>query len=106
MGNPVVHFEIAGPDGPVLRQFYSDLFGWDVQVQGPEMGNYGVVMWTEGGIGGGIMETTEDMPVRNYVTFYIQVDDHRWRLPRRWVRSLCSWIRPTTPSASTPCPHQ
>ena len=75
MGNPVVHFEIAGPDGPVLRQFYSDLFGWDVQVQGPEMGNYGVVMWTEGGIGGGIMETTEDMPVRNYVTFYIQVDD-------------------------------
>ena len=75
MGNPVVHFEIAGPDGTVLRQFYSDLFGWDVQVQGPEMGNYGVVMWTEGGIGGGIMETTEDMPARNYVTFYIQVDD-------------------------------
>ena len=75
MGNPVVHFEIAGSDGPALRQFYSDLFGWDVQVQGPEMGNYGVVMWTEGGIGGGIMETTEDMPVRNYVTFYIQVDD-------------------------------
>ena len=28
MGNPVVHFEIGGPDGPVLRQFYSDLFGW------------------------------------------------------------------------------
>ena len=75
MGNPVIHFEIAGPDGPVLQQFYSDLFGWDVQVQGPELGNYGVVMWTEGGIGGGIIETTEDMPVRNYVTFYIQVDD-------------------------------
>ena len=59
MGNPVIHFEIAGPDGPVLQQFYSDLFGWDVQVQGPELGNYGVVMWTEGGIGGGIIETTE-----------------------------------------------
>ncbi len=22
MGNPVVHFEVAGPDGPALRQFY------------------------------------------------------------------------------------
>lgn len=75
MGNPVVHFEIAGPDGPSLVQFYRDLFGWDVQVQGPEMGNYGVVMWTEDGIGGGIMGTTEDMPVPNYVTFYIQVED-------------------------------
>ncbi len=75
MGNPVVHFEIAGPDGPALQQYYRDLFGWDVQEQGPEMGNYGVVMWMEGGIGGGIMETTEDMPVSNYVTFYIQVDD-------------------------------
>ena len=75
MGNPVVHFEIAGPDGPALQQYYRDLFGWDVQVQGPEMGNYGVVMWMEGGIGGGIMATTDEMPVRNYVTFYIQVDD-------------------------------
>ena len=84
MGNPVVHFEIGGPDGPALRQFYTDLFGWDVQVQGPEMGNYGVVMWTEGGIGGGIMETTEemDMPVRNYVTFYIEVDDLQAALDR------------------------
>ena len=75
MGNPVVHFEIAGPDGPALQQYYRDLFGWDVQAQGPEMGNYGVVMWMEGGIGGGIMESTDDMPVSNYVTFYIQVDD-------------------------------
>ena len=75
MGNPVVHFEIAGPDGPALQQYYRDLFGWYVQAQGPEMGNYGVVMWMEGGIGGGIMESTDDMPVSNYVTFYIQVDD-------------------------------
>ena len=75
MGNPVVHFEISGPDGPALQQYYRDLFGWDVQGQGPEMGNYGVVMWMEGGIGGGIMESTDDMPVSNYVSFYIQVDD-------------------------------
>ena len=75
MGNPVVHFEIAGPDGPALRQFYSDLFGWNIEVQGEEMGNYGIVPANEGGIGGGLLPTTEDMPARSYVTFYVQVDD-------------------------------
>ena len=91
MGNPVVHFEIAGPDGPALQQYYRDLFGWDVQAQGPEMGNYGVVMWMEGGIGGGIMESTDDMPVSNYVTFYIQVDDLQAALDKagRSGRSHC-----------------
>ena len=75
MGNPVVHFEIAGPDGPALRQFYSDLFGWNIEVQGEEMGNYGIVPANEGGIGGGLLPTTEDIPARSYVTFYVQVDD-------------------------------
>ncbi len=75
MGNPVVHFEIAGPDGPALQQFYRDLFGWYIEDQGPEMGNYGVVQANEYGIGGGVFPTTEDMPIRNYVTVYVQVDD-------------------------------
>ena len=75
MGNPVVHFEIAGPDGPALNQFYSDLFGWKIDVQGEEMGNYGIVPANEGGIGGGLLPTTEDIPVRSYVTFYVQVDE-------------------------------
>ena len=74
MGNPVVHFEIVGPDGPALQQYYRDLFGWNVEAQGEEMGFYGVVQWNEGGIGGGILGTQEGMPP-NYVTFYIQVDD-------------------------------
>ena len=75
MGNPVVHFEIAGPDGPALQQFYRDLFGWKIDVQGAEMGNYALVSANEGGIGGGLLPTTEDMPARSYVTFYVQVDD-------------------------------
>ena len=75
MGSPVVHFEIAGPDGPALRQFYTDLFGWKIDVQGEEMGNYGIVPANEGGIGGGMLATTEGMPARNHVTFYVQVDD-------------------------------
>lgn len=75
MGNPVVHFEIAGPDGPALQQFYRDLFGWKIDVMGQEMGNYALVETNEGGIGGGLFPTTDDMPVRSYVTFYVQVDD-------------------------------
>ncbi len=82
MGNPVVHFEIAGPDGPALQQFYRDLFGWNVAVQGAEMGNYGLVPANEGGIGGGLFPTTEDMPARSYVTFYVQVDDLQGALDR------------------------
>ena len=74
MGNPVVHFEIGGPDGPALRQFYGDLFGWEVEVTGEDMGFYGLVRANEGGIGGGIVQTEEGMPP-SYVTVYIQVDD-------------------------------
>ena len=74
MGNPVVHFEIAGPDGPALRQFYRDLFGWNIEVLGDDMLNYALVEANEGGIGGGLFPTTEGMP-SNYVTFYVQVDD-------------------------------
>ena len=57
MGNPIVHFEIAGPEGLSLQQFYRDLFGWDVLTQGEEMGYYGLVQWNEGGIGGGIFQS-------------------------------------------------
>ena len=70
-----MHFEIAGPDGPVLQQFYRDLFGWKIDVQSEEMGDYGSASANEGGIGGGVFPTTEDMPARSYVTFYVQVDD-------------------------------
>ena len=74
MGDPVVHFEIAGPDGPALRQFYRELFGWKIDELGPDMNNYSLVEANEGGIGGGLFPTTEGMP-SNYVTFYVQVDD-------------------------------
>ena len=74
MGDPVVHFEIAGPDGPALSRFYRDLFGWKIDELGPEMNNYSLVEANQGGIGGGLFPTTEGMP-SNYVTFYVQVDD-------------------------------
>ncbi len=53
MGNPVVHFEIHGPDGQGLAEFYSGVFGWNVNADNAV--GYGVVdTQSEGGIGGGI----------------------------------------------------
>lgn len=57
MGLPVVHFEIIGQDGEALRRYYSELFGWEIDVDNPM--HYGMVareanLSPEGiGIGGG-----------------------------------------------------
>ena len=72
MGQPVVHFEIAGRDGKRLQDFYARLFDWKTEVD-PAM-NYGLVeTGGEGGINGGIMQTQGDVPP--YLTFYVAVDD-------------------------------
>ena len=77
MGRPVVHFEVIGKDGPALRSFYSDLFGWKIDADNPM--NYGLVqrdgnVSSDGiGIGGGIGVGPEGHP--GHVTFYIGVPD-------------------------------
>jgi uncharacterized protein len=67
MGNPVVHFEIIGPDPTALRRYYGELFGWSFDtpshvVKEVSAGDqYGFYTPTEapsgagipGGIGGG-----------------------------------------------------
>jgi predicted enzyme related to lactoylglutathione lyase len=78
MGQPVVHFEVIGKDGPKLRGYYSELFGWEF---GDEVGptNYAVVP-REGntnpdgiGVGGGIGTAPEGYD--GHVTFYVEVPD-------------------------------
>jgi uncharacterized protein len=77
MGQPVVHFEITGGDGPKLQRYYAELFGWDIDANN-EFG-YGIVQ-REGnttpdgiGIGGGISQGPEGYP--GHVTVYVQVPD-------------------------------
>jgi predicted enzyme related to lactoylglutathione lyase len=78
MGQPVVHFEVIGKDGEKLRQYYSELFGWEFgDTLGPT--NYAVTQ-REGntapdgtGIGGGIGTAPEGYD--GHVTFYVAVDD-------------------------------
>jgi predicted enzyme related to lactoylglutathione lyase len=33
--NAIVHFDIAGPDEGPLREFYAELFGWELNSPGP-----------------------------------------------------------------------
>jgi len=75
MGQPVVHFEITGQDGPKLHSYYSQLFGWEIDANNPM--NYGVVdregnLNADGvGIGGGIAQGPQGYP--GHVTVYIEV---------------------------------
>ena len=77
MGQPVVHFEVMGKDGPALQSFYTDLFGWKIEADNPM--NYGVVerdgnVSPDGvGIGGGVGQAPEGYS--GHTTFYIEVPD-------------------------------
>jgi len=41
--NRVVHFEIHADDVEASKKFYQDVFGWEMQQMGPEVGNYTVI---------------------------------------------------------------
>lgn len=78
MGQPVVHFEIVGKNGQKLRDYYSELFGWEF---GDPLGptNYAVTPRdgntnADGaGIGGGVGTGPEGY--EGHVTFYVEVPD-------------------------------
>ena len=82
--NPVVHFEIPAENRDRMVDFYSQVFGWDAQKFGPEMGNYVIVKTTEteengfpkkpGIINGGFFGRTKE---NQYPSVVIAVDDIR-----------------------------
>jgi uncharacterized protein len=84
MGQPVVHFEVIGRDGPRLQSYYGELFGWQIDANNP-MG-YGTVAREENtnsdgiGIGGGVGSGPEGYP--GHVTFYVEVPDAEAALAR------------------------
>ena len=71
MGNPVIHFEVSGNDGPALQQFYASMFDWKIDSSNP-MG-YGLVDTDSDGqgIGGGVT-AAEAGPS---VSIYVEVPD-------------------------------
>jgi uncharacterized protein len=82
--NPVVHFEMPAEDRNRMAGFYSEVFGWQTQMFGEEMGNYVTVSTTEtgengrpktpGAINGGFYPKRDDMPAQ-YPSIVIAVDD-------------------------------
>ena len=53
MGQPVIHWEIAGADAEKLWGFYSEMFDWKIDANHPM--KYGMAeTGGEGGINGGI----------------------------------------------------
>lgn len=73
-GCPVIWFEIAGKDGKRSREFYSQLFDWNIKYDAKM--DYGEMQPAGGrSIGGGIMTTKDPSGQYIYVTVYVQVDD-------------------------------
>jgi len=90
MAHPVVHWEIGGRDLGGLREFYGKAFGWRIADAGP---NYALVEAAGGGIGGGIMQTSDQMPP--YVTVYVQVVDLRTALSEIGALGGTTLVEPT-----------
>jgi predicted enzyme related to lactoylglutathione lyase len=82
--NPVVHFEMPAEDRERMASFYSNVFGWQTNLMGEEMGNYVTVSTSEtdekgmpkrpGSINGGFFPKRDDMPAQ-YPSIVIAVDD-------------------------------
>jgi predicted enzyme related to lactoylglutathione lyase len=70
MGQPVVHFEIGCRDSGKTADFFSKLFGWQMQPMGPATM---IDTGSQSGIQGHISSLGHEP--HNYTTFYVQVDD-------------------------------
>jgi len=82
MGQAIVHFEVIGKDGPKMRDFYSEMFGWEFgepigptnYAVTPPDGNRQANTNDDGvGIGGGV--GTAPKGYDGHVTFYVEVPD-------------------------------
>ncbi|HET9949842.1 MAG TPA: VOC family protein [Longimicrobiales bacterium] len=82
--SPVVHFEMPAEDSKRMADFYTKVFGWQMQHTGPEMGNYVLATTSEtdeagfpkrpGMINGGFFQRTDD---NAHPSVVIAVDDIR-----------------------------
>jgi len=70
--NPIVHWEIMGPDGDALKAFYSVLFDWKFNT--PEgFENYHTTEGDAMGVNGAVGQGSEETPAYNCI--YVGVAD-------------------------------
>ena len=82
--NPVVHFEMPYENAPRLVKFYTRAFGWQMQEQGKDMGDYitattaetdqNRMVKTPGAINGGFFPKRPDWPAQ-FPSLVIAVDN-------------------------------
>jgi hypothetical protein len=82
--DPVVHFEMPYENPDRLVKFYSQVFDWQMEMQGQDMGDYVTATTTEtdgkrmaktpGAINGGFFPKKPDWPAQ-YPSVVIAVDD-------------------------------
>ena len=72
MANPIVHWELMGPDGDAMKEFYGKVFGWSTEAVPGFDGYHMVDAEQAGGVGGAVGKGPEQMP--SYLTMYAQVD--------------------------------
>ena len=70
--NPLVHWEIMGPDARVLAGFYGSVFDWAPEGS-PALENYFQVGDDDSGLSGAVGQGPAEMP--SYLTLYVGVDD-------------------------------
>jgi predicted enzyme related to lactoylglutathione lyase len=68
----VTHLEIAASDPNEAAEFYKEVFGWKIEVDGNM--NYVQFLAEEGGIGGAFTEVSESNPAGT-VLAYVTTDD-------------------------------
>jgi predicted enzyme related to lactoylglutathione lyase len=72
MAGRIVHWELMGPDGDALKDFYSTIFGWKSEGV-PGFDSYYMVDAESAGVGGAVGKGSNDMPA--YLTMYIEVEN-------------------------------
>jgi predicted enzyme related to lactoylglutathione lyase len=79
MPNPVVSFEIRGPEPELLYAFYRDVFGWDVFVYGPEYAGVETAAHTHDEATGATTYTGPDAFMNNGVELQDEDGQTGWR---------------------------
>jgi uncharacterized protein len=89
--DPIVHFEMPYENSERLVKFYTQAFGWQMQKQGQDMGDYVTATTTEtddnrmiknpGAINGGFFPKKPDWPAQ-YPSVVIAVDDIKKAMAR------------------------
>ena len=93
MGNPIVQFQILSKAPDETAQFYSSLFGWQVDANNP-MGYRRIDTGSQEGIQGGVWPAPPQAP--NFVQLYMAVEDVRSAVTKAEGLGAKVIIPPTT----------